>query len=251
MERREVLLNTLAGASMVLLPWPRSPAPADLGAKRLPQVDSIMAELRVACCLGWSRTDFGYPIPHLDRAWAQLPREADNSDRVEIVEQRTRLLELVRDAERSLPLHRDAVERKPFDWNPRYWLAFALKRAGRNEEALEEYRAVAQIPDCPLDCLNEIGWGRYRKGNYEEARRCFERARAEDDLPVRQLSDLMLALENRMLVYGQLGLRRKAEEVAREYVCRYGRGQYPKCRALAKIGIDADKIYLEQCPFKA
>jgi hypothetical protein len=28
-------------------------------------------------------------------------------------------------------------------------------------------------------------------------------------------------------------------------------GGYPKCRALAKIGIDADKIYLEQCPFKA
>lgn len=251
MERREVLLNTLAGASMALLPWPRSLAPADLGAKRLPQVDSIMVEVRVACCLGWSRIDFGYPIPHLDRAWAQLPREAGNSIRVEIVEQRTRLLELVRDAESSLPLHREGVKRKPFDWNPRYWLAFALKRVGRIEEAVEEYRAVARTPDCPLDCLNEIGWGHYRKGDYEEARRCFERAKAQDDLTVRHLSDLMLTLENRMLVYGQLGLRRKAEEVAREYVGRYGRIEYPERRALAKVGIDTDEIYLERYPFRA
>jgi phosphoheptose isomerase len=65
------------------------------------------------------------------------------------------------------------------------------------------------------------------------------------------LSDLVLTLENRMLVYGQLGLRRKAEEVAREYVGRYGRIEYPERRALAKIGIDADEIYLEQYPFRA
>ena len=251
MERREVLLKTLGGASMALLPWPRSLAKADPGAERQSQVEDLMAEVRVACCLGWSRTDFGYPIPHLDRAWALLPREAGTGVRVEIVEQRKRLLELVSDAESSLPLHREAVERKPFDWNPRYWLAFALKRAGRIEEAVQEYLAVAGTPDCPLDCLNEIGWGHYRKGNYEEVRLCFERARSQDDLPVRHLSDLMLTLENRMLVYGQLGLRRKAEEVAREYVGRYGRIEYPERRALAKIGIDADEIYLEQYPFRA
>jgi tetratricopeptide (TPR) repeat protein len=167
------------------------------------------------------------------------------------VEQRKRLLELVRDAERSLPLHREAVERKPFDWNPRYWLAFTLKRAGRSAEALEEYLAVARTPGCPLDCLNEIGWCHYRKGNYVEARRCFERARSQDDLPVRHLSDLMLTLENRMLVYGQLGLRRGAEEAAREFVRRYGRIEYPERRALANVGIDADAIYLQQYPFRA
>ena len=54
-----------------------------------------------------------------------------------------------------------------------------------------------------------------------------------------------------MLVYGQLGLRRKSEEVAREYVGRYGRIEYPERRALAKISIDTDAIYLEQYPFKA
>jgi len=251
MKRREILLKTVGGASVALLPWPRSPAPADLGATRLPQVDEIMAEVRVACCLGWSRSDFGYPISHLDRAWAQLPREAGSSVRVEIMEQRKRLLELVRDAECSLPLHREAVDRKPFDWNPHYWLAFALKRAGRNDEALEEYRAVARIPDCPLDCLNEIGWGYYRRERYEDAQRCFERARIPDDLPIRPFSDFMLTLENRMLVYGQLGLRRQAEGAARDYVRRYGRIECPERRALAKIGIDTDAIYLEQYPFKA
>jgi tetratricopeptide (TPR) repeat protein len=236
---------------MALLPWPRSPAPTDLGAKGLLQVDGIMAEVRVACCLGWSRIDFGYPIPYLDRAWARLPHEAASSDRVEIVEQRKRLLELVRDAERSLPLHREAVKRKPFDWNPRYWLAFALKRAGRNEEALEEYRAVARTPGCPLDCLNEIGWAYYRMERYKDARRCFERARIPDDLPIRPFSNFMLTLENKMLVYGQLGLRKQAEEAAWEYVRRYGRIEYPERRALAKVGIDVDAIYLKQHPFKA
>jgi len=248
MERREVLMKTLGGASMALFPRPRSPA--DLGATRLPQVDEIMAEVRVACCLGWSRIDFGYPIPHLDRAWAHLPGDAGSGVRVEIMEQRKSLMDLVRDAESSLPLHREAVERKPFDWNLRYWLAFALKRAGRIEEAVEEYCAVARIPDCPLDCLNEIGWGYYRRGRYEDARRCFEGARAQDDLPVRHLSDLMLTLANRMLVYGRLGLRKQAEVAAKEYVRRYGRIEYPERCALANIGIDADGIYLERYPFK-
>jgi tetratricopeptide (TPR) repeat protein len=167
------------------------------------------------------------------------------------VEQRKRLLELVRDAESSLPSHREAVERKPFDWNTRYWLAFALKRAGRSEEAMEEYFAVARTPSCPLDCLNEIGWGYYRKERYEDARRCFDRATIPDDLPIRPFSDLALTLENKMLVCGQLGLRRQAEEAAREYVRRYGRIDYPERRALAKISIDTDAIYLEQYPFKA
>jgi len=249
MERREVLLKTLGGASVALLPSPRSPARADTGVEGRSQVEDLMVEVRVACCLGWSRTDFGYPIPHLDRAWAQLPREAGSSNRVEIVEQRKRLLELVRDAERSLPLHREAAERKPFDWNPRYWLAFALKRAGRIEEALEEYRAVVRTTGCPLDCLNEIGWAYYRMERYEHARRCFERARIPDDLPIRPFSDFMLTLENRMLVYGRLGHRKQAVEVAREYVRRYGRVEYPERRALARIGIDADAIYLAQYPF--
>ena len=250
MERRQVLLNTLGGASVALLAWPRSPIKTDARAKRSLHLDDLMAEVRAACCLGWSRTDFGYPIPHLDRAWAQLPGDVANSVRVVIVEQRNRLLELVRDAESSLLLHREAAERKPFDWEPRYWLAFTLKRAGRSEEALEEYRTVVRTPGCPIDCLNEIGWAYYRSGSYQDARRCFERARIPDDLPIRPFSDLMLTLENRMLVYGQLGLRKQAEETAREFVRRYGRIEYPERRALAKVGIDADAIYLGRYPFK-
>lgn len=251
MERRGVLLNCLGGASMALLRWTRSRVTADPGAKRSPRVEGLMEEVRAACCLGCSRIDYGYPIPYLDRAWAQLPRATGNSVRAVIVERREGLLGLVRDAEDNLPLHRAAVERKSFDWTPRYWLAFALKRAGRNEEALEEYLAVARTPGCPLDCLNEIGWCYYRRERYEDARRCFERARIPYDLPIRPFSDLLLTLENRMLVYGQLGLRNQAEEAANEYVRRYGRIEYPERRALAKIGIDADAIYLEQYPFKA
>jgi len=128
MERRQVLLNTLGVASAALLAWPRSPVKTDARAKRSPHLDNLMGEVRAAYCLGWSRIDFGYPIPHLDRAWAQLPGDVANSVRVVIVEQRNRLLELVRDAESSLLAHRETAERKPFDWEPRYWLAFTLKR---------------------------------------------------------------------------------------------------------------------------
>jgi tetratricopeptide (TPR) repeat protein len=195
--------------------------------------------------------DYGYPIPYLDRAWAQVPREAGSSVRAVIVEKREGLLGLVRDAEDSLPFQRAAVAREPFDWKPRYWLAFALKRAGRNEDALAEYLAVAQIPGCP-DCLNDIGWCYYRKGMYEEARSCFERAKIEDlDIPIRPFSRRMLTLENRMLVYAQLGLRKQAKEAAQEYVRRYGRIGYPERRALAKLGIDGDAIYLEQHALEA
>jgi len=77
-----------------------------------------------------------------------------------------------------------------------------------------------------MKCLNEIAWGYYRRGRYDEARRCFERARTQDDFPVGNLSELMLTLANKMLVCGRLGLREQSEIAAREFVRRYGRIEY-------------------------
>jgi hypothetical protein len=116
MESREVLLKCLGGASMALLPWPRSPVGADKTAEESPELDNLMEEVWAACYTGWSRLDYGYPIPYLDRAWAQLPPMAGSSARAIIAEHRERLLELVRDAEDSLPLHRAAVESTAGYW---------------------------------------------------------------------------------------------------------------------------------------
>ena len=252
MERREILMNCVGGASLILFPThlqirggPKARESSDL--------NDLLSEMWAAYYTGCFRLDYGYPIPYFDHAWAQLPTNAGNSIRAVILEHRRKLLVLRDDAENSLPAHRAAVDAEPTNWEPRYSYAFALRRAGRNEEALNEYLTVAQMPACPHDCLSEIGWCYYRKGMYEEARRCFEKAKANDDdpIPIRHFSSLMLTLENRMLVYSKLGLRGQADQIAEEYVRRYGRIEYPERRALADIGIDADALYLGQYPFKA
>jgi tetratricopeptide (TPR) repeat protein len=235
---------------MALLPWSTWPVRAGAELKSRRDFGDLMEEAWEAFYTGSARLDYGYPIPYLDRVWAQLPQEAGNSVRAVLVEKKEELVKFVRDAENSLPSHRASVERNPSCWEPRYWLAFTLKRAGRYQEALEEYLTVAQITGCP-DCLNDIGWCLYRKGRYEDARRYFERAKFEYDIPVPPFSGRMLALENRMLVYSQLGLRKQAAEAGKEYVSRYGRIGYPERRALAKIGIDADAIYLRQHAIEA
>jgi tetratricopeptide (TPR) repeat protein len=246
MQRREILLNCLGGASVALLPSRLLPAGAQANAAKSPEFDELLNEVRAACYSGWSRMDYGYPIPYFDYAWAQLPRNAGSSVRAGILEHRHNLLVLRDDAENSLAAHRAAVQAEPTNWEHRYWLAFTLRRAGRNEEALEEYLKVAQTSGCPHDCLNEIGWCYYRKAMYEKARRCFERTKVQDDpIPFRHFSNLMRTLENKMLVYGQLELRKLAEEAVTEYVRRYGRIEYPERRALDKLGIDADAIYVE------
>ncbi len=252
MERREILMNCVGGASLILFP-PQLRIRGAPKARESSDLNDLLNEMWAAYYAGCFRSDYGYPIPYFDYAWAQLPTNAGNSVRAVVLEHRQRLLVLRDDAEESLPAHRAAVQAEPTNWDPRYWYAFALTRAGRNEEALKEYLRVAQIQTCPYDCLNEIGWCYYRKGRYEEARRCFERARVQDDEPIaiRHFSSLILTLENKLLVYSKLGLREQAEQVAKEYVRRYGRIQYPERRALANIGIDADAFYLGQYPFKA
>jgi tetratricopeptide (TPR) repeat protein len=237
---------------MVLPQWPVSLVAADPAAKIGSDFGDLMEETWAACCLGWARSDYGYPIPYLDRAWALLPPKAGNSVQAVIVEHRKHLLELVRNAEYSLPDQQAAVEHDPFNWELHYWLAFTIKSAGRNEDALNEYLAVSQTPGCPDDCLNDIGWCYCRKGMYEVALGCFERAKTEDEgYSIHPYSRRMMTLQNRILIYCQLGLRKQAEEIASEYVHRHGRIGLPERRALAKLGIDADEIYLRLHPFRA
>lgn len=247
MERREALLKCMSGVSVGLFRPSLPPALADPRTKTPPEFDQLMDEARATLCVAWSRCDFGYAIPYLNREWAEVPQALGSSARAAIFEARARLLELVSGAEEELPRHRAAVQAEPSNRDARYWMAFALRRAGRNDEALHQYLKVAATPGSQLDCLNEIGWCYYRKGMYDDARRCFERVRIKNDsVPVRGFSDLMPVLENRMLVYAELGLREQGESTANEYIRRYGRIEFPERLALKKLGIDADAMYLEK-----
>jgi tetratricopeptide (TPR) repeat protein len=249
MERREVLLKCMGGASVALFPSSRPPALTGAKTKTSPDFDQLMDEARAACYVAWSRWDFGYAIPYLDRAWAEVLQVPGSSARAAILEERTKLLESVSNAEEELPRHRAAVQAEPSNWDVGYWMAFALRRAGRNDEALHQFLTVAATPGSQHDCLNEIGWCYYHKGMYEEARRCFEKTKikAEDELvPVRGFSDLMRVLENKMLVYAELGLHEQGESTAKEYIRRYGRIEFPERRALKKLGIEADAMYLDR-----
>jgi tetratricopeptide (TPR) repeat protein len=208
-----------------------------------------MDEARASEYVAWSRCDVGYAIPYLDRAWAEMPQALGSSARASIFEARTKLLEMVSNAEEELPRHRAAAQAEPSNWDVGYWMAFALRRAGRNDEALHQFLTVAATRGSQYDCLNEIGWCYYRNGLYGEARQCFEntKIKAEDELvPIRGFSDLMRVLENKMLVYAELGLREQGESTAKEYIRRYGRIEFPERHALKKLGIDADAIYLEK-----
>jgi len=47
------------------------------------------------------------------------------------------------------------------------------------------------------------------------------------------------------VIYSGLGLVRDAEEAARYHIRRYGRVGWRERRALQKLGIDADAMYVE------
>src|ERR1700676_720302 len=95
MERREVLLKCMGGVSAGLFQASLPLALAEARTKTPPDSDQLMDEARAALCVAWSRIDFGYAIPYLNRAWAEVPHAPGSGARATIFEARARLLELV------------------------------------------------------------------------------------------------------------------------------------------------------------
>jgi hypothetical protein len=60
MQRREILLNCLGGASVVLFPSRLLPAGEQANATKSSEFDELLKEMRAACYAGWSRMDYGY-----------------------------------------------------------------------------------------------------------------------------------------------------------------------------------------------
>jgi hypothetical protein len=75
----------------------------------------------------------------------------------------------------------------------------------------------------------------------------FERVcRLNDTGEFLQHYDRARAVENKLLAYSALRMTAEAKATTRDYITRFGRVTWPTRRALARIDIDADAMYVEQ-----
>jgi len=249
-ERRELLWKGLAGISLAWLPQPL------ISGGQVAAADDddtatfydLWEEARL--CQHWLEDKRALDLYRqlLECAAPKLTTEGH----ADILEAMRILREALEETERYLPAQQAAVQANPEDPEKHFYLGFTLIRLGRYEEALVEFQAALRNPEalcrhCYHNCWINIGWYYYRRERYGEALQWFERAyQLEDsDNPLLHY-DHALALENKLLANVALGRRQEAEANAREYISRFGRLPWPERRALGKLGIDADAIYLDR-----
>jgi len=76
--------------------------------------------------------------------------------------------------------------------------------------------------------------------------RWFERVcQLNDTGEFLQHYDRARAVENKLLAYSALRMTAEGQATTRDYITRFGRVPWPQRRALTKIGIDADAMYVE------
>jgi tetratricopeptide (TPR) repeat protein len=170
------------------------------------------------------------------------------------------ILESLQEVNRMLACHqaellslRAEVAEEPDNSEKRFRYAGLLWRLGCEEEAASEYEAVLKhpeslCPECQAECWNNVGWSLYRKGAYARALPWF--ARAAKVKSVRQRGEAFQfrpALENMILTYVELNRRGPALKTAVDYISRYGRLPWPERRALRRLNIDADALFVQSC----
>jgi tetratricopeptide (TPR) repeat protein len=186
------------------------------------------------------------------RALALAPENLESSKRADIIEKLACLRESLEAAEEDLARQREALKAEPQNPEKHFYLGFTLIRLGRGEEAVAEYRLALENPEglcahCYRDSWNNIGWYYYRQGMYREAVQWFERVcRLNDTGEFLQHYDRARAVENKLLAYSALRMTAEAKATTRDYITRFGRVTWPTRRALARIDIDADAMYVEQ-----
>ena len=179
------------------------------------------------------------------------PENLESSKRADIIEKLACLRESLEAAQQDLARQREALKAEPQNPEKHFYLGFTLTRLGREEEAVAEYRLALENPEglcarCYRDSWNNIGWYYYRQGMYGEALQWFERVcQLNDTGEFLQHYDRARAVENKLLAYSALRMTAEAEAATRDYITRFGRVTWPARRALAKIDIDADAIYVE------
>jgi tetratricopeptide (TPR) repeat protein len=250
MERRDVLLKCLGGAALALGSSKLLPA-IGTGNDRTREFYELWEE----ACLSHYCFEEKRAYDLCLRALALAPENLESSKHADIIEKLACLRESLEAAEEDLQRQREALKAEPQNPEKHFYLGFTLTRLGREEEAVAEYRLALENSEglcahCYRDSWNSIGWYYYRRGMYREAIQWFERVcHLNDTGEFLQHYDRARAVENMLLAYSALLVTIEAKATTRDYITRFGRVPWPERRALAKIGIDADAMYVEQYTF--
>jgi tetratricopeptide (TPR) repeat protein len=165
-------------------------------------------------------------------------------------------------AEHELPKLKEAADKDPNNGEKLAKLGFGLYALDEREAALTAFTKALEHPDtlcihCHRDCLVNIGWDHYLRGEYEGALGWFEHAcrlkqpvartddkhlgdeaESEPDAPYR------LALENVLLALAKLGRLTDATARLQEYHDWFGRLPSYESHALEKLGLQPDVIFI-------
>jgi len=188
---------------------------------------------------------------YYQQALEAAPEDIDTETLADILESVNDAERLLAQDEKALPALRAAVAQDPVNSERRFGYANLLWRLGREEEAAREYEASLEHPEslcreCLRDCWNNIGWSLYRKEEYAKALPWFERAaRVKNVGPTGETFEFSLPFENMILVYVALNMAEEASEATVDYISRFGRLPWPERRALRKLNIDGDALYVQ------
>ena len=250
MEPREAIRNGNGGLTLALVKPAR--IPADQHSVMKPSTEGFYQaweEASLAQYGGEHKRAHYYFREALELA----PEDIEPEALAEVIEGMDRAKDFLAEGEQALPYLRDAVEEDPKNSEKRFRYAGLLWKLGCEDEAAREYEAALEHPEslcrqCLRDCWNNLGWYLYRKGEYAKALPWFERAATiKDFAPIPQEREFALAAENMILVYVALNMAKEAGEATVNYIARFGRLPWPERRALAKLNINADALYIEHC----
>ena len=130
-----------------------------------------------------------------------------------------------------------------------FYLGLTLSRAGDLPGSTAAYERALKFRKSMCvatlrDCLNNIGWNYFRRGEYAKSLIWFKRSlntpNPEDPRPY------PLALENMVLANARLGRVPAVAKLTEQYVYEIGRLPQYERMIVGKLGIDADVLYVER-----
>jgi len=212
-----------------------------------PCFDELILEARKSDKWGEHRRAFDF----YQRALVEAPEDLSSKGLAEILEASARLRGALAEAAERASRLQSEVTASRYEPEKRFSLGTALSLLGRGEEAIQHLRAALPFADsmqscCRADLFYVTGWYFFRRGEHHEAVEWFERAASvEQEEPFHGPAVHRAALLALLVVYAELGMKAEAQRLAREYITTVGRVPWPEARALLKLNIDADAIYVE------
>jgi tetratricopeptide (TPR) repeat protein len=167
-------------------------------------------------------------------------------------------------AQDNLPALKETVNQDPTNGEKHAKFGFGLYALDMREEALTALTKALEYPstlclDCHRDCLNNIGWEHYRQGEYDQALGWFEKACNLTDAAKKDEKHLegdddadaeppyKVAFENMLLTLAKLGRLKEATEKLEDYHDWFGRLPNYESRALEKLGLQPDVVFIRSC----